>query len=421
MKLIFCFLIFLFAPCLWAQQNPGFDPHYQFKHSQNLVGDKNFYLLTILQQSSSIRPLLQSDSILVQMSRERVGLMQMHISDTCNWPLSLLGGFKYTSADSIKVALSLSRLYDENKMAFDDLIDWQLRPSGYYQLYSGLGNKSLLQSAWARVVVGTNYMIDQFGMGKKLRYPNIDSATYNVNSSQFRGALKEMFAWFSEQKSDGLFFSPALSVALKLMDINGRDEPARNEPLEEGLNKNPFEHLKHMQWDKYQFTAILVLGSGPEINTVAISPIGKMRCDIGAINFKKGLAPFIIVSGGYVAPFRTPYCEAIEMKKYLVEKKGIPEEAIITEPFARHTTTNIRNANRILFRFGLPTAKPVMVVSSKSHIESITDSTGSFDRRNMIELGYMPYRLMKRTGMNEAEYFPEINSLQTDPTDPLDP
>ena len=70
--------------------------------------------------------------------------------------------------------------------------------------------------------------------------------------------------------------------------------------------------------------------------------------------YRQHQAPFIIVSGGRVHPYHTPYNEAFEMKKYLMDVWQIPESAIIIEPHARHTTTNFRNAARIMFRNGFP-------------------------------------------------------------------
>lgn len=59
-------------------------------------------------------------------------------------------------------------------------------------------NEDLLLHAWAQTVVGINYIIDQFGLGKKMRYPRIDSANYVVDSRYYRTALKDMFAYLSE-------------------------------------------------------------------------------------------------------------------------------------------------------------------------------------------------------------------------------
>ena len=413
-------LLLLFIPFrVFCQKGWSGAGKYQYLSSGNLVADKNFYLLTVISHSDEVKDIWGSDSTLNKFFLDRATLMAKYIGDTCIWPNSLVEGFRYSLSDSLLVDNTLTWLYNHNQRFFNYIITQELRPSGYYQLFAQDDNLTLLLKAWGQVVKGNNYIIDQFGLSKKLRYPNIDSATYYVNSPQFRNNLKEMFAWAAEQKMDSMFYSPSLLIALQLMELNGRNEPERHEPLEKGVNKAAYDRIGSTNFDKYSHSCILVLGSGPEIASVPISPMSKMRCDIAAKKYRDGLAPFIITSGGYVTPFRGPYCEALEMKKYLIEKYGIPENAIITDPFARHTTTNIRNANRLIFRYGIPTNKPVLVVSAKSHIETITSTY--FDARNMHELGYLPYLGITKKGLHEAEYKPNILSLHMDPGDPLDP
>jgi uncharacterized SAM-binding protein YcdF (DUF218 family) len=54
--------------------------------------------------------------------------------------------------------------------------------------------------------------------------------------------------------------------------------------------------------------------------------------------YKEGVAPFIVVTGGKVYPFKTRNVEAYHMKQYLINEFEIPEDQIIIEPHARHTT-----------------------------------------------------------------------------------
>jgi uncharacterized SAM-binding protein YcdF (DUF218 family) len=41
------------------------------------------------------------------------------------------------------------------------------------------------------------------------------------------------------------------------------------------------------------------------------------------------------------------------MKHDLIARLGIPAAAILVDPHARHTTTNMRNAARLLYRYGM--------------------------------------------------------------------
>jgi hypothetical protein len=398
----------------------GYNPQYRFVHSNNLVADKNFYLLTVINNHPDAESLIRQDNVLSGLLSARVALLKKHVNDTCSFPSDLLADFKYTKADSVKIDGAINMLYSANPNVFDKIINSDLRPCGYYQRFASLSNKELLLKAWGQYIYGINYIIDQFGLGKKMRYPRIDTPNYVVTSRYYRTVLKDIFGLLDEQTDDmKLFYQPSLAIAMHLMDANDRDEPARFEPMEQKENKKAFDRIKQIQWNKYTYAAIVIPGNGPEIYTTPISPDNKIHCDAAAMRYLKGLAPFIITSGGYCYPFRGPYCEAIEMKKYLMSKYGIPEDAIIVDPHARHTTTNFRNANRLIIRYGIPVTKPSLFVTSKSQHDYVMKD--AFDMRNTHELGYLPYRDKKSISNEDIVYYPVMECLHMDPLDPLDP
>jgi len=419
--LILC-LSLLFSNYSKAQSKSGtgFDKNYHFVHSDNLVVDKNFYLLTVIQHSPAIKSTITNDPYFKDMLTARVTLIKEHVGDTCSYPKSLVGGFKYSPDDSLHIAEHILSLYKANQPAFDQMVNQHLRPSGYYQRFASLSNEELLVKAWGQYTYGINYIIDQFGIGKKMRYPRIDSANYVTTSRYYRMVLKDIFGLLDEQ-TDGMkqFFQPSLAVAMHLMEANDRDEPARFEPMELTVNKAAVAKIKTTQWNKFSYAAIVIPGNGPELFTTPISPDNKIHCDAAAARYLKGLAPFIITSGGYCYPFRGPYCEAIEMKKYLMTKYHIPADAIIVDPHARHTTTNFRNANRLIIRYGIPVDKLSLFITSKSQHDMVMKD--AFDKRNMRELGYLPYRDKKSISNHDVEFYPTYESLHMDPLDPLDP
>ena len=102
-----------------------------------------------------------------------------------------------------------------------------------------------------------------------------------------------------------------------------------------------------------------------------------------------------------------------------MDRFNIPENNIIIEPHARHTTSNIRNTSRIIIRNGIPTAKPMLVTSSERHINSV--SSDAFAERCKRELGLVPYVLKKRVSAYFVELYPQLNALQINPIEPLDP
>ena len=116
---------------------------------------------------------------------------------------------------------------------------------------------------------------------------------------------------------------------------------------------------------------------------------------------------------------QTPFNEAIEMKKYLMEKFRIPAERSLVDPYARHTTTNFRNAARLAFRYGIPADRPALVTSSEGHIEIVTKQ--GFRIRCTTELGYFPLEFIERVSPIAAAFKPSVSSLFFDANDPLDP
>jgi len=421
----------LFAQALFAQTRSaqpgaghrpgaGYRPGYRFLHSGNEVANKNFYLFTVIGHSKPVTQLLAGDDTLKTLLRNRLNLIDAHAYDTTRTAESLITGFRWNSDDSAKVDRALRRLYEKKSALLDTMINTQLRPSGACERWKDSTNLGLLLHAWGLEVHGMNYILDQYGLGKKLRYPRIDSVSYDVNGGYYRAFLKTLFSVLDERKNSmRLFYQPSLAIAMELMRANDRDEPARFEPLHMGVNKAAATRAKTLAWNKYPYTAILVPGEGPELTTVAFDPIGRLRCDLAADRWRKGRAPFIIVSGGYCHPWHTSFCEAEQMKRYLVETCGLPENAVIMDPQARHTTTNFRNGVRLMIRYGFPLDKPALCVSTREQTDYIENA--GFDRRNLRELGYLPYEGKKRLGPHDIAFLPVMDCLQLDPGDPLDP
>jgi hypothetical protein len=216
-----------------------------------------------------------------------------------------------------------------------------------------------------------------------------------------------------------LFFDPDLQLGTHLLSVQLRDEAGRHEPMETGVNKAAYQRVGTTRFADYPYSVILVPGEGPEETNVHLSPVGKLRLELAVRRYKARLAPFLLVSGGYVHPKMTPYSEAIEMKRCLMDDFGIPESAIIVDPHARHTTTNLRNAARLLFRYGFPFDKAGIIVSDPYQSEYI-ESKGFFDRCQGV-FGYQPVRNYKRLDTYTLEFVPNLDSLSMDPADPLDP
>jgi hypothetical protein len=330
-----------------------------------------------------------------------------------------LKAMRWNEDESKEAGRALAGLYESSR-AVRIFVDGPLRVSGMYVRYNAEPGGQLLERAWADCAAAINRMIDVYGAGKAPRYPEIDAMTYDAASTVWKHDVEVLASVLEDDRlSFTLFFSSSLRFAGELMFLNHRDEAGRHEPLELNENAAAFRHVASIDWDKYPYSAIVVPGAGNDRFGVHLSPGGKLRDEIAAKRFREGKAPFLIVSGGYVHPERTEYSEAIEMKRDLMSRFGIPPEAILVDPHARHTTTNLRNAARLLYRYAFPFDKKALVTTDQQQSEYIENP--NFEKRCLEELGYVPYRLERRTSAFDLEFVPRIESLHADPTDPLDP
>lgn len=391
----------------------GFDPTYQLS-LRNPIQDKNFYLLSLFQRDTNVGSLLRRGATLRRLTRDQQRALR--IAAGCGNVECLDRLFRISDATIETVANELKRL--SRSRQFANLVRKEMRPSGAFIKYSSQSDTEMLISAWRDAAKGMNRLLTVYLLGKNPFYKDIDRVSFDVAGEEYRNLVKSKLREIQLGK-DALFFEPTLEFTLKLLEANRRDEAGRYEPLEAGENKAAVETLRNIRWGDYPYSFILVLGSGPGDLSTRVSRIGAARADQGAKLFLDRKAPLIILSGGHVHPMQTPFNESIEMKKYLMEKFRIPAESILVDPFARHTTTNFRNAARLAFRYGLPADRKALVTSSEAHIDVVTKE--GFRIRCSTELGYFPLESIERISPIAAEFKPSVTSLFFDANDPLDP
>lgn len=317
------------------------------------------------------------------------------------------------------VSFALERLYRENAV-LREMVDHDLRPSGAYVLYQNKSGDELLAAAWEICARGTNNVIAVYGQGALARYPLIDSISFDVSSQEFQQKITALAQRLGAEPADSeLFFSSSLKAALELLAMNRRDEAGREEPMETVGNVAAIKTIPRVDWSRYPYSVIVVPGAGPSDPNTALSESGRARTKLAAEAYHAGKAPFILVSGGYVHPSQTRFAEALEMKKALLADYHVPEAAILIDPHARHTTTNLRNAVREIYRYSIPLEKAVLVISDKGQIDGIASQ--AFAYRCLKEMGYLPYKITDRPSETSVAFLPKIESLQQDPLDPLDP
>lgn len=410
------FLFFLLFGGLCSLNVSAQDPKYTFPEELNPVQYKNYYLLTLLQQNSAVRKLIQNDPGLRTLFKSKTQKITDAVQ-TCDNDIACLSKtFKFTEEEVVEVSKRLSVIFKQDN-ALNTLVEKELIPSGCYLKYGDLKPVDLLIKAWEQDAKAVNFTIAVYVEGAKPNYPKIDSISFNVRDQSYPELVRTN-AILNSGPLNSMFFEPALAFAGIALDINERNEIGDFEPMRSTVNKASMEAIAKTNFADYPYSLILVPGEGPEERDVALSAGGMLRCRLAAVEFHKGLAPFIMVSGGRVHPFKTKYNEAEEMKKYLMKTLQIPENAIIMEPHARHTTTNMRNAARIIYRYGMPMDKVALTVTAKSQSMYIS---GALLGRCVQELGYEPYKLGKRLSDFAVEFYPNVMSLQLDFNEPMDP
>lgn len=272
-------------------------------------------------------------------------------------------------------------------------------------------------AAIRRELAGLNKVIAVYAQGVAPAYPLIDGpgVTGAALTTLVATALASADTLRAEADSA---HDPGLALALTLLDSADRLEAVHFGPLAAQENAAAFRHARTVAWSRYKYSAIIVPGIGPEDLTTPLSAAGKLNVHMAAARYHAGLAPFIILSGSAVHPRGTRFFEAIEMRRALIERYGVPAEALVVDPYARHTTTNVRNAARLLAAMNAP-SKPALVVTNVGQASYIAGP--AFAERNQRELGYQPAEIKAQRSPNEVEILPRRTGLFIDPADPLDP
>ncbi len=386
--------------------------------SDPVVG-KNFYLFEAIARAPSVKRQIEQTPALVLLREARLQQLA-RAAESCGGVTKCHAeALKWTATDMAAAEDALRNLAKTDP-AIATFIDRELRSSGLLKRHDGETPGGLIAAAWREAAGGLNRIIDVYALGTAPLYPAIDAASYDVSSESYRRLVDLMVHVIHDQRDQlVLFYDPALSFARRLLDVNRRDEAARFEPLHEGENGAAYRRMSAVEWSRFPYSAILVPGAGPDRPGVALDPQAKLRVELAVARFRSGKAPFIIVSGGNVHPNQTPFNEALEMKRSLVKDFGVPTDAILIDPHARHTTTNLRNASRLVIRYGMPVDQPMLITSDASQSAYITGTV--FRDRCLKELGYQPGALGRRLSKFDVEFVPGVESLHADATDPLDP
>lgn len=398
----------------------AFDANYDLIWSTSKVQDRNFYLFTLIEALQEVSQVIASDAIFSDYLDTSKAKLKAVLEASNPTAQSYANTLKFSEDEIIALSNNFKELV-QNSTVVHDIVENHMGPSGAFQQFSDVTNSyRVIQLAFIEAAHGINNIIDVYVAGQDPKYPDIDKVSFDVTSGAYLSKLKTEVEAL-DQENHSLFFQPFLQFALSALALNDRDEAGRYYPLKEGENKAAYDYLQTIDWDQFEYSLALALGDGPDEpdDEPNISVGGKRNADQAVTLYQQGKAPLIVLSGGHVKPFQVPYSEGIEMKKYVMENYDIPENRILVETQARHTTTNMRNTGRLIFRYGIPSDKKAVVTSAESHINTIESS--NFNERALREMNHIPAEIHNRVSEIYLEFTPKIEVLHLDSSDPLDP
>ena len=377
-----------------------------------------FPLFAMLRAAPGWATALRADPVLRRLAADRAARTPLPACGPA--PRCLADVWIWTDADIALVDARLRLLMTDRQRA-DALATRLMRPSGQFARHHALADADLVAAAWAGTAAALNRIVAVYARGDAPRYPKIDAIIFDAALPEFGAVLEAHAAAVAARtRADDLFFDASQRYAAGLLRMNERTDAALHRPLLGGANDGAVRHVAGTDWRATPYTALLVFGHGPEDATSRTGVMGHIRLGIAADLYQRGLAPFLIVSGGNVHPNRTPFNEAIEMKRLLIQDYGIPADRILIEPHARHTTTNLRNCARLLLAAGFPRDRPALVVSDPRTITYIGGK--ELADRNLIEMGVQPGTLSPGPDRVSLRFMPDPIAFQVDAAaDPLDP
>jgi hypothetical protein len=293
-------------------QNPN--PTYKLVHNEGFVVAKNYYFLNLLQSLPEAAAFVKKDTLLQRIAILKFDSLRAVVKTNDKDIDGMLKVLMFSAPEIKLVSEYLAKMYSPTNV-WGKIVHQHLIPSGCYFSYQNLSPAELLTKAWEQDANGIKYCLSVYAAGKKPNYPLIDSAsiiTYTKTgqvSPYYASTLHNISYLIEQQLSENkaLFFSIPLAAAVDFIDFNERDQAADDEPMENSINRLAAEKVKTIDWKKFPYTVILVPGAGPDDLAMPLSAEGMIRCRLAAIEYKKGLAPFIVVSGGKVHPYKTKY------------------------------------------------------------------------------------------------------------------
>jgi hypothetical protein len=390
---------------------------YKFIASDDFLQDRIAYLLTVFEEDPGVRGAVKVDGALQRIGNRLVRSRREARELCAHVPSCSLRGLMLSEAEIQSAGEALARLARPGG-PLRPLVTNHLRPSGRYQKFAALDDSGFLRAAWLDVAKGINGIYGVYELGT----PSFDIANpklFEPRTEQFAMGARAALDDSLDGAARDTFFTPWAQLAFALLRINNRDDAVLWEPVDKRENAAAKFRADYIEWTTYRYTAILVPSLGLNVGERGLSPGYAYTLRMAARRWRAGLAPYLILTGGPIHPDRSPYTAAVEGKKFLMTQLNVPEEAILVDPYARHTTTDLRNAVRLLFRIHAPMERHFLVTSNLMQVDYI--ASAEFAERCRNERGMKIATIADRVSPYDVSALPDLNALSTDPQDPLDP
>src|SRR6266700_2526601 len=158
----------------------GFQANYRRVSTGSIVQDKNFYVLTLLQQSPTVRAVLAADpELAVTMNKKTVEQTRgIPAANDFKTGAQSAASSMMLSDEAIAAVRAILMKRFPASPALQALVNEHLRPSGTYQRVSGRSDAEMLGDAWAEAARGINQIIVRFALETDIHYEDIDSPSY---------------------------------------------------------------------------------------------------------------------------------------------------------------------------------------------------------------------------------------------------
>jgi hypothetical protein len=397
------------------------------------IWEMNFGLLASLESDPVLRKIVASDNTLAAINQAIVARL-LTADDACRKtqelraetpaatiaPACNISGLRWTSDEMVRARAAAGQLFDTYPQVAAFTKE-RLRQSGEFSRYASRSDRDLFLAAWDDAHTGIDRITRVYGLGEAPYFADIDSAIYPVADRYFQALVAGTVVDIAlTERADGLVWSVPRRLSMGLMVIHRRDDAPRQAALAAIENAPALARAAGLDWTEWTHSVILVPGHSPEIAYEPLNPNAKLRIRRGVELYRAGKAPFLVVSGGTLRPIGTETNEALAMKQYLMAAWNIPEDAIIIDPVARHTTTNIRNTARIMFDLAkLSRDMPETAMIAGNSVPYIASER--FAARCRKELGYLPFSVVSRPDSEILIFRAEPMAEHRDATDPMDP